>query len=93
MIPCVGQEMYKMILDHLVVPKRKEAMETTRVGTSLAVQWLKLRLPMQGVGLILVPKILHVLGSKNQNIKQEQYCNKFNKDFKKKKGEKHKGHV
>ena len=85
--------MYKMILDHLVVPKRKEAMKTTRVGTSLAVQWLKLCLPMQEVGLILVPKIPHVFGSKNQNIMQEQYCNKFNKDFKKKIGEKHKGHV
>ena len=27
-------------------------------------------------------KILHALGPKIQNIKQEQYCNKFNTDFK-----------
>ena len=27
-------------------------------------------------------KIPHASWSKNQNIKQEQYCNKFNKDFK-----------
>ena len=37
-------------------------------GTSLAVQWLGLHLPMQG--------------PKKQNTKQKQYCNKFNKDFK-----------
>ena len=27
-------------------------------------------------------KILHALQLKSQNIKQKQYCNKFNKDFK-----------
>ena len=27
-------------------------------------------------------KIPHALRPKNQNIKQKQYCNKFNKDFK-----------
>ena len=27
-------------------------------------------------------KIPHALWSKNQNIKQKQYCNKVNKDFK-----------
>ena len=27
-------------------------------------------------------KIPHASGPKNQNIKQKQYCNKFNKDFK-----------
>ena len=27
-------------------------------------------------------KISHASGPKNQNIKQKQYCNKFNKDFK-----------
>ena len=37
-----------------------------------------------GAGLIPVQgaKIPHASGSKNQNIKQKQYCNKFNKDFK-----------
>ena len=28
-------------------------------------------------------KIPHASGPKNQNIKQKQYCNKFNKDLKK----------
>ena len=31
-------------------------------------------------------KIPHASRPKNQNIKQKQYCNKFNKDFKKKNG-------
>ena len=37
-----------------------------------------------GVGLILHQgaKIPHDSQSKNQNIKQKQYCNKFNEDFK-----------
>ena len=37
-----------------------------------------------GVGLIpsQVTKIPHALHSKNQNIKQKQCCNKFNKAFK-----------
>ena len=33
-------------------------------------------IPGQGAG------VLHALQPKNQNIKQKQYCNKFNKDFK-----------
>ena len=28
-------------------------------------------------------KMLHASGPKNQNMEQKQYCNKFNKDFKK----------
>ena len=57
----------------------------SHVGTSLVVQWLKLCLPMQGVR---VGSLVEELGShmpsakKNQNIKQKQYCNKFNKDTK-----------
>ena len=37
-----------------------------------------------GAGSIPVwgAKIPHAPWSKNQNIKQKQYCNKFNKDFK-----------
>ena len=35
--------------------------------------------PIPGQGA----KIPHALRPKNQNIKQKQYCNKFNKDFKK----------
>ena len=34
--------------------------------------------PIPGQGT----KIPHTLPPKNQNIKQKQYCNKFNKDFK-----------
>ena len=38
----------------------------------------------EGVGLIPSrgTKIPHALQSKNKNIKQKQYCNKFNKAFK-----------
>ena len=53
--------------------------------TSLAVQWLRLHLPMQGdAGSIPGEgtKILHASRPKSQNIKQKQYCNKFNKGFK-----------
>ena len=42
--------------------------------------------PSNAGGAGLLPgwgaKIPHALGAKNQNIKQKQYCNKFNKDFK-----------
>ena len=42
--------------------------------------------PSNAGGLGSVPgqgaKIPHASGSKNQNIKQKQYCNKFNEDFK-----------
>ena len=48
-----------------------------RIGTSLAVQWLRFHLLTQGV------KIPHTSWPKTQNIKQKQYCHKFNKDFKK----------
>ena len=49
------------------------------------VQWLRFCLPMQVVNWIpgQGTKIQHALGPKNQNVKQKQYCNKFNKDFKK----------
>ena len=57
----------------------------TQVWTSLTVQWLRHRLPMQGVW-VCIPgqgaKIPQASGLKTQNIKQKQYCNKFNKDFK-----------
>ena len=45
--------------------------------SSLVVQLL--RLP-SSAGHVKIP---HALWLKNQNIKQKQYCNKFNKDFKK----------
>ena len=56
----------------------------TQVGTSLAVQWLGLCLPMQG-GMGLIPgqgaKIPHASWPESQNVKQKQYGNKLNKDF------------
>ena len=43
-------------------------------------------LPSSAGGVGLIPgwgaKIPHVSRPKNENIKQKQYCNKFNKDFK-----------
>ena len=57
-------------------------------GTSLVVQWLRLRLPMQRVRVQFPgqrAKILYTFSAKkkkkNQNIKEKQYCNN-NKDFK-----------
>ena len=44
--------------------------------------------PSNSGGMGLIPdrgaKIPHASRPKNQNIKQKQYCNKFNKDFLKK---------
>ena len=50
-------------------------------GTFLVVQWLRLTLPVQGVWVLALlgafrSHMPH--GQKNQNIKQKQYCNKFN---------------
>ena len=56
------------------------------IGTSLEVQRLRLHLPMQGcVGSIPGQgiKIPHASWPKNQNIKEKQYCNEFNRDFEK----------
>ena len=56
---------------------------------SLAVQWLKLLL-VQGLWFqsLLGEQRSHMpLSQKNQDIKQKQYSNKFNKDFKIKKEE------
>ena len=43
-------------------------------------------LPSSAEGAGSIPgqgaKIAHASGPKNQNIKQKQYCNKFNKDLK-----------
>ena len=55
------------------------------LGISLPVQRLRLCLSMEGsVGLILCQgvKIPHASQPKNENIKQKQYWNKFNKHFK-----------
>ena len=58
------------------------------VGTSLVVQWLRLCLPRQWVWVHSLVRELRCLmdkkkkQKKKQNTKQEQYCNKFNKEFK-----------
>ena len=54
----------------------------TALGTSLVVQWLRLNLPMQAIQVQSLAKIPHALWPINQNIKEKQYCNEFNKDFK-----------
>ena len=55
-------------------------------GTSLAIQWLRLHLPMQGgvqVQFLVGELEFHVpLGQKTKTQKQKKYCNKLNKDFK-----------
>ena len=54
--------------------------------TSLAVQWLQLRLPKQGVwarSLIRELRSHMPHSQKKQSIKQKRYCSKFSKDFKK----------
>ena len=49
---------------------------------SSPIQWLRLHLLIQGVSIPSSAKIPHESWPKFQNIKQKQYCNKLNKDFK-----------
>ena len=65
--------------------KRKGSVIASKPGTSLAVQWLRLPSRAEGVGSIPGWGIKIPLASrpKNQNIKQKQYCNKFNRGLKK----------
>ena len=68
-------------LQHHLLKKKKKDYSVT----SLVVQWLRLRLPRQRMWVrSLVREISSHMPrrQKNQNIKQKQYCNKFNKDFK-----------
>ena len=47
------------------------------------VQWLRLSLPLQGVQVrSLVGELRSHMPCENENINQNQYCNKFNKDLK-----------
>ena len=62
-----------------------KVLKDNEVGTFLVAQWLRLYLPMQGdAGSIpgCGAKIPHALQPQNRNIKQKQYHNKFNTDFK-----------
>jgi len=66
----------------LTCPPKKQT------GTSLVVQWLRLSLPVQRVGVqSLVGELrCHMPSGQNKtNIKRKkkENCNKFNKDFKK----------
>ena len=52
-------------------------------GTCPVVQWFRPHLPIQWVWVrFWGVKISHALVSKHQNVKQRQYYNKFNKNFK-----------
>ena len=58
------------------------ASERKAVRASLAAQWLKLHIAVRGVR---VRSLVEELRSHRiQNIKQKQYCKKFDKDSKKK---------
>ena len=60
-------------------------MQKEEEGNSLDIQWLRLLLPMQGVGVrSLVAELRSHMppGQKKRNIKQKQYCYKLNKEFK-----------
>ena len=67
---------------------RKESDMTERliwsdlIGTSLVIQSLRLYQPQRVNAPCLGAKMPHALWPKKQYIKQKQYCNKFNKDFK-----------
>ena len=53
-------------------------------GTSPVAQWLRLHLPLQGVKCSTPgwgAKIPYASQPKNQQVKQKQYCNKYNKDL------------
>ena len=57
-----------------IVNQSKES----RHGTSLVVQWLRLCLQAVQAGSLVEELRSHMpCGQKNQNIRQEQYCNKF----------------
>ena len=67
--PCVGASL-------------PSSLQKVYSGTSLAVQRLRLHLPVQGVQVRSLVRELrsHMpLGQKNQSIKQKHCCNKFNK--------------
>ena len=61
-----------------------ELLKFKKAGTCLVVQWLTS--PSSAVEASLIPgwgaKISHASQPKNQNLKQKEYCNKFNKGLK-----------
>ena len=70
---------------HAIISATFGSLEVSHSGTSLVVQRLRFRLLVQGVWVRSPVGELrsHMpQGKKRQDIKQKQYCNKFNKDFK-----------
>ena len=67
-----------------------KGLKMNETRTSLAVQWLRL-CTSNSRAVDSIPgqkaKIPHASRPRNQNIKQKQYCNKFDKDFTKKMNE------
>ena len=62
---------------------RQDAAIIQLPGTSLAVQWLRLHLIMQGVQvLLLVGELRSHIPLSQKHKQQKQYSNKFNEDFK-----------
>ena len=66
-------------MDSIILLSKKVCLEKILDRDFLVVKWLRLHLPMLGVGRAKIP---HACGQKKQNIKQKQYCNKINKSFK-----------
>ena len=61
----------------------KEELRRNETRTSLAVQWLRLHLPVPGVWVAKIPHGSRQKKKKHQNIKQKPYCKKkLVKDFK-----------
>ena len=80
----IPYELYSVTSSELIFLLAFSSVKTTLYGISLAVQWLRLRLRCRGCGLIPGQELRSHMpcGQKSQNIKQKQYCNRFNEDFK-----------
>ena len=80
---------YLLITKRLLLNRRLNLLYIEKVsgGTFMVVQWLTS--PSNAGDTSLIPgqgvKIPHASLSKNQTMKQKQYCSKHNKDLKKKK--------
>ena len=83
------ETMFLGLTEERVWTTGEECMGKTKMflrGLSLAVLWLRLHLPMQRVRVRSLTGELRTHmshGQKTKHIKQKQYCNKFNRNFKK----------
>ena len=80
---CTPNACGRQVLGPHLSPKPMKFKKYFWVGTSLAVQWLRLCLPVQRAGGLILGWGAKISHAQNQNIKKKQYCNTFNKDFKK----------